>query len=292
MAFGAGICGGGLRAARSAGGVACEIPCGGGSFIQDGARGLRPAVRRRRHRLAGRASALAGRARTFRPYDPTQQLLLAPSIDDWLPEDHPAGFRRRHLGAREDLFVEAVVDEKAQVILAVSVTQAASDVGQLSSMADRMVDNLAAGGIEGNLGVVLADAGYCSDDNLENRQFRTRPARRHGTGRRLKNQRPDPKGPTSRERVARRLGTPPKWANARMLALPEAGQVATFDEAAERASAVAGHNVEAGEVNGPVFGLADPLAARVHLGLGAREHLEAPVELGGFGQISSLASAA
>ncbi|MHB1712423.1 MAG: transposase [Acidimicrobiales bacterium] len=66
---------------------------------------------------------------------------------------------------------QAVVDEKAQVILAVSVT--AGDVGQLFSMADRMADNLAAAGIEGNLGVILADAGCCLDDNLEKgRQLR------------------------------------------------------------------------------------------------------------------------
>ncbi|MHB1712424.1 MAG: hypothetical protein ACYCV7_13660, partial [Acidimicrobiales bacterium] len=36
----------------------------------------------------GRASAPTGRARTFRPYDPTQQFLLPPSIDNWLPKDH------------------------------------------------------------------------------------------------------------------------------------------------------------------------------------------------------------
>jgi len=152
----------------------------------------------------GRTTAPAGRARTFRPYDPIQQFLLPPSIDEWLPEAHPARFvaeavdelldvapihasyqsfdgappyhptmmlklllwgylgavtssremtrrgatdvaprylcanqapdhrsiarfRRHHLAALEDLFVEAVVDEEA------------GDVGQLCSMADRMV---------------------------------------------------------------------------------------------------------------------------------------------------------
>jgi transposase len=34
----------------------------------------------------------AGRQRTFRTYDPTQQFLLPPSIDDWLPQDHRARF--------------------------------------------------------------------------------------------------------------------------------------------------------------------------------------------------------
>ncbi len=34
----------------------------------------------------------AGRSKTFRRYDPTQQFLLPPSIDDWLPEGHEARF--------------------------------------------------------------------------------------------------------------------------------------------------------------------------------------------------------
>ncbi len=29
-------------------------------------------------------------AKTFRPYDPSQALLLPPNLDDWLPEGHPA----------------------------------------------------------------------------------------------------------------------------------------------------------------------------------------------------------
>jgi hypothetical protein len=30
--------------------------------------------------------------KTFRPFDPHQVLLLPPSLDDWLPEDHLARF--------------------------------------------------------------------------------------------------------------------------------------------------------------------------------------------------------
>ena len=33
-----------------------------------------------------------GSAKTFRSYDTSQMFLLPPSIDDWLPEDHAAGF--------------------------------------------------------------------------------------------------------------------------------------------------------------------------------------------------------
>jgi transposase len=108
---------------------------------------------------------------------------------------------------------QAVVDEEAQVILAVSVTQAAGDVGQLFSMADRMVDNLAAAGIEGDPGVILADAGYCSDDNLKKAD-----SSEHdwliATGRLKHHERvsdaprgPIPKDATPRERMARRLRT-------------------------------------------------------------------------------------
>lgn len=39
-----------------------------------------------------RQGAPVGREKTFRPYDPAQQFLLPPSIDDWLCEDHEARF--------------------------------------------------------------------------------------------------------------------------------------------------------------------------------------------------------
>ena len=37
-------------------------------------------------------SVPAGRSKTFRPYDPTQQFLVPPSLDDRLPQDHDARF--------------------------------------------------------------------------------------------------------------------------------------------------------------------------------------------------------
>jgi hypothetical protein len=30
-------------------------------------------------------------AKTFRPYEPDQMLLMPPSLADWVPEDHLAG---------------------------------------------------------------------------------------------------------------------------------------------------------------------------------------------------------
>lgn len=40
----------------------------------------------------GGVPAKAAAAKTFRSYDPDQVFLMPPSLDDWLPEDHPARF--------------------------------------------------------------------------------------------------------------------------------------------------------------------------------------------------------
>lgn len=60
-----------------------------------------------------------------------------------------------------------MVDEERQVILAAEVTQEASDAHQLGPMIKATEENLAAAGIEGSPTTLLADAGYCSEDNLE-----------------------------------------------------------------------------------------------------------------------------
>ena len=45
-------------------------------------------------KLSGRSSSVdnAGMAKTFRPYDPDQLLLMPPALADWVPEDHLARF--------------------------------------------------------------------------------------------------------------------------------------------------------------------------------------------------------
>jgi transposase len=62
---------------------------------------------------------------------------------------------------------QAVVDEKSQVVLAGALTQQATDVDQLTPMIEAMDVELVLAGIEDHPKVLLADAGYCSKDNLE-----------------------------------------------------------------------------------------------------------------------------
>lgn len=53
-----------------------------------------------------------------------------------------------------------------QVIVAEDVTQQANDKQQLHPMLQQVEANRQAVGVKGSVGVVLADAGYCSDDNF------------------------------------------------------------------------------------------------------------------------------
>jgi transposase len=108
---------------------------------------------------------------------------------------------------------QAVVDEEAQVVLAADLTQQAADVGQLFDMVDTALANLDTIGLEDGPAVVLADAGYCSNDNLEAaadsdtdfliatgrlKRSEAVPAAPRG---------PVPKNATAKERMARRLRT-------------------------------------------------------------------------------------
>jgi transposase len=108
---------------------------------------------------------------------------------------------------------QAVVDEEAQVIIATQVTNQAADAPQLMDMIERADANLGAADIDDTFDTALADAGYCSEDNLN-------VAEEAGvdvliaTGRIRRGERvqPAPRGPipkdaTARERMARRLRT-------------------------------------------------------------------------------------
>lgn len=108
---------------------------------------------------------------------------------------------------------QAVVDEGSQVILAAEVTQSAGDVGQLFDMVNAAEANLADAGIDDSADMVLADAGYCSKDNLD-KAAAGKVDMLIATGRLKHNERvpdaprgPIPKDATAKQRMARRLRT-------------------------------------------------------------------------------------
>ena len=108
---------------------------------------------------------------------------------------------------------QAVVDEHSQVMLAADVTQCAADVDQLFDMVETTETNLADADIDDSPEVVLADAGYCSEDNLGTAADGALDML-IATGRLEHNERvadaprgPIPKNATARERMARRLRT-------------------------------------------------------------------------------------
>jgi transposase len=108
---------------------------------------------------------------------------------------------------------QTVVDEGSQVVLAAEVTQQATDIDQFLFMVGVTEGNLDAADIDDSPEVVLADAGYCSEANLQqiaDAKINALVA----TGRIRGTERvPDaprgriPTNATQRERMARRLRT-------------------------------------------------------------------------------------
>ena len=129
---------------------------------------------------------------------------------------------------------QAVVDEHSQVVIAAKVTDQAGDVQQLAPMIDAAIDSLTDAGIDDTPTMVLADAGYCSQDNLET-VAATEIDVLVATGRIRRNERvPDaprgriPKDATQRERMARRLRTKPgraDYARRKAIVEPVFGQM-------------------------------------------------------------------
>lgn len=135
---------------------------------------------------------------------------------------------------------QAVVDEYSQVIVVADVTQQAGDVGQLIPMIDAASGSLTDAGIEGDPKVVLADAGYCSEDNLQ--QLTDLGVNAVvATGKIRHNERvpdaprgPIPKNATQRERMARRMRTKPgraDYARRKAIVEPVFGQMKTRQHA-------------------------------------------------------------
>ena len=129
---------------------------------------------------------------------------------------------------------QAVVDEGSQVIIAAEITQAAADVNQLMPMIKVTKENLESVGTNTTARVLLADAGYCSKDNLEEidkAEINVLIA----TGRLKHNERvPNaprgriPNNATDKERMARRLRTKPgrkDYARRKAIVEPVFGQM-------------------------------------------------------------------
>jgi len=135
---------------------------------------------------------------------------------------------------------QAVVDECSQVVVAVDVTQQTSDVQQLIPMIDATIASLEDAGLDTTLGVLLADAGYCSDANLKHLTDVEVNAL-VATGKIRHNERvpdaprgPIPKDATRRERMARQLRTKPgraDYARRKAIVEPVFGQMKTRQHA-------------------------------------------------------------
>ena len=54
-----------------------------------------------------------GMAKTFRPYTPEQELLLPPSLRDWLPENHLAYFVSDVVDQLDLSAIESVYERKS-----------------------------------------------------------------------------------------------------------------------------------------------------------------------------------
>jgi transposase len=129
---------------------------------------------------------------------------------------------------------QAMVDEQSQVVLAGEVTQEATDVNQLVPMAEKTEENLAGAGISGSPKTLLADAGYCSEDNLEAAES-LKPdvliatgRQRHGEKFQTTPRGPVPRNATRREQMARRLRTKKgraDYARRKVIVEPVFGQV-------------------------------------------------------------------
>jgi len=127
--------------------------------------------------------------------------------------DEDARMMKTNEGFQYAYNAQAVVDEKSQVIIAAEITQQAGDVGQLLPMVTAASKSLLAIGIESSPKVILADAGYCSEDNLASLE-KDKVNALIATGR-LKRGETVPSSPrgripakaTRRERMARRLRT-------------------------------------------------------------------------------------
>jgi transposase len=134
---------------------------------------------------------------------------------------------------------QAVVDEDSQVIVAADLTDCASDVVSLHPMTEQVASNTGQ-----HPDQLLADAGYCSEDNLDKAAEVTEQTGTEffiATGRR-KHDEPAPPAPrgripkdaTAKQRMARKLTTKPgraAYARRKAIVEPVFGQMSTLQKA-------------------------------------------------------------
>jgi hypothetical protein len=140
------------------------------------------------------------------------------------------------------LNAQAVVDEHAQVIIATTLVQDATDVHQLTPMIEATTEQLTRAGITESPRVLLADAGYCSTNNIDATAGGASDVL-IATGRQQHGERitDSPKGripnnATSRERMARRLRTKSgraDYARRKAIVEPVFGQMKTRQHAGQ-----------------------------------------------------------
>lgn len=134
---------------------------------------------------------------------------------------------------------QAVVDEAHQVIVAAEVTDNAADVGNLIAMTEQTIENTGHAPTQ-----VLADAGYCSEDNLTQAAevsaetgvefFIATGRHKHDDPAPGAPRGPIPKNATPRQRMARKLKTKrghSAYARRKVIVEPVFGQMATLQNA-------------------------------------------------------------
>lgn len=134
---------------------------------------------------------------------------------------------------------QAVVDAEHQVIVAADVTDCAADVGNLIPMTKQAIDNTGHAPTQ-----VLADAGYCSEDNLAQTaevsaqtgtEFFIATGRdKHDDPAPVARRGPVPKSATPKQRMARKLKTKrghASYTRRKVIVEPVFGQMATLQNA-------------------------------------------------------------
>jgi transposase len=129
--------------------------------------------------------------------------------------DPESGIMKTRKGYEQGYNAQAVVTEN-QIVLAADVTQEPNDVKQLHPMMEKAEENRKAVGIEDRVETGLADAGYCSEENLS-KEDPEGPALLVATKKDWKQQKamreePSPRGRipkdlTAKERMERKLRT-------------------------------------------------------------------------------------